>query len=388
MDAMKRREFLRKGAAGVAGAAGAGTLAACGSGGGADAGPATAEAAVQGPEISWRLATSFPSSLDILHGGAERLAERVSALTGGRFTMRVFEGGEIVPPLQVMDAVQQRTVQAGYTAGYYYIGKSPALALDAAVPFGLTARQLAAWMHHGGGLELLRSVYADFGVIQFPAGNTGAQMGGWFREPVGSVADLQGLRMRIPGIGGEIMSRLGVTVQVLSGAEIYPALERGAIDALEWVGPYDDEKLGFHQVAPNYYMPGWWEPGPSMSLQVGLDAWNELPTGYQEVLASVSKETNLDQLARYDAANPPALERLVNEHGIQLRAFSDEILEAAWTESNAYLEEQAAADATFRRVYDSFRTFRDSAFPYFAGNELHYARFAFPKIQSPVQVSV
>jgi TRAP-type mannitol/chloroaromatic compound transport system substrate-binding protein len=212
-------------------------------------------------------------------------------------------------------------------------------------------------------------------------------MGGWFREPIDSLADLQGLRMRIPGIGGEIMTRLGATVQVLGGPDIYPALERGAIDATEWVGPYDDEKLGFYEIAPNYYMPGWWEPGLTETLLVGREAWDALPARYQEVFESACKETTLDMLARYDRENPLALERLVNDHGVQLRVFSDEILEAAWRESNEYLEEQAAADATFRKVYDSFKEFRDRAFPFFAGNELHYAQFAFPKIDSRIQVT-
>jgi TRAP-type mannitol/chloroaromatic compound transport system substrate-binding protein len=380
---MKRRDFLRK--AGGA-TAGAGILTACGDAG-APATVATAEAAVQGPEVSWRMATSFPPSLDILHGTAERLAERVSALTGGRFRIRVYAAGEIVPALQVMDGVQQGSIQAGYTGGYYYIGKSPALAFDSTVPFGLNARQQNAWLWHGGGNELLRDVYADFGIVQFPAGNTGGQMGGWFREPVDSLQDLRGLRMRIPGIGGEIMTRLGVSVQVLGGPDIYPALERGAIDATEWVGPYDDQKLGFQQIAPNYYLPGWWEPGLNATLQINRDAWDRIPEAYQELLASVSKEMCHDMLARYDVANPKALEELVRDEGVTLRVFSDEILDAAWRESNAYLEEQAAADGTFRTVYESWKAFRETSFPYFAGNELHYARFAFPRIPSELLVA-
>ncbi|MEQ9569907.1 MAG: twin-arginine translocation signal domain-containing protein, partial [Longimicrobiales bacterium] len=217
MHRVDRREFLRKA---TVGAAGAGLLAGCGDGG-APGVVSTAEgAAVQGPEIQWRVATSFPPSLDILHGSAERMAARVEELTGGRFRMRVYAANEIVPALQVMDAVQQGTVQAGLTGGYYYIGKSPALAFDSTVPFGLTARQQVAWLWHGGGLELLEGVYADFGILPLPCGNTGAQMGGWFREPVGGLSDLSGLRMRIPGIGGEIMTRLGASVQVLGGPEI------------------------------------------------------------------------------------------------------------------------------------------------------------------------
>jgi TRAP-type mannitol/chloroaromatic compound transport system substrate-binding protein len=381
MESVDRREFLKKAAVG---AAGVGTLAACGT----EAGPgvASAEAAVQGPEVSWRLATSFPPSLDILHGAAERLSARVAALTGGRFQIRVYAANEIVPALQVMDAVQQGTVQAGFTAGYYYIGKSAALAFDSTVPFGFTARQQNAWLHFGGGLDLISEVYSDFGIVPLPCGNTGAQMGGWFRRPVGSLSDLQGLRMRIPGIGGEIMSRLGTSVQVLGGPEIYPALERGAIDATEWVGPYDDEKLGFHQIAPNYYLPGWWEPGLTGILQISRAAWDRLPPAYQELLRTTAKEANGDMLSRYDAENPLALQRLVNDHGVQLRAFSDEILRAAWRESNAYLEEQATRDATFRRVYDSWKAFRERVFPYFAGNEQHYARFAFAQIPSTLNV--
>lgn len=373
MERLNRREFVKKAAVGAAG-----VTVACGPA------PETASdsgaVAVSGPEVSWRIATSFTPNLDLLHGACVRLAERVSALTGGRFSIRVYAGGEIVPPLQVMDAVQQGTVQAGYTGGYYYIGKNPALAFESTVPFGLTSRQQTAWWFHGGGRELVSEVYADFGIVPLMAGNTGAQMGGWYRHPIGSLADLQGLRFRIPGIGGQIMSRLGVTVQVLGGGDIYPALERGAIDATEWVGPYDDEKLGFYEIAPHYYYPGWWEPGLAATLQVGRRAWDELPESYQQLLEVASREMLVDQLARYDAENPKALNRLVGEHGVTLHRYSDDIMEAAWRESNAYLEEQAAADASFRRVYDSWKVFRTDEFRFFAGNELAYASFAFPKL--------
>ncbi len=375
---MRRRDFVKKLSVGAAG----GALAACAPG---EDGAGSGEAAVAGPRVTWRLASSFPRNLDLLHGAAERFAERVGALTRGRFRIRVYPAGELVPGLQVMDAVQQRTVQAGYTGGYYYIGKSPALAFDSTVPFGLTSRQQFAWLHHGGGLDLLREIYADFGIMPLPCGATGGQMGGWFRRPVESLADLRGLRMRIPGIGGEIMSRLGVTVQVLAGGDIYPALERGAIDAAEWVGPYDDEKLGFHQIASNYYYPGWWEPGLSATLQVGLRAWEALPEAYREVVESVSKEVTFDTLARYDAENPRALLRLVEEHGVRLRAFPADVMQAAWRESNAYLQERADHDPAFRRVFESWSEFRDQAFPYFSGNELHFEAFAFPRVPGPLQ---
>jgi len=371
-----RRDFLRTAGAGAAGAGVLGA-AACGA---QDEAAGPAAAAAEGPRVNWRLATSFPQSLDIIHGSGQQIADIVSDLTGGRFTMRVYAAGEIVPALQVMDAVQQGTVQCGVTAGYYYIGKSPALAFDATVPFGLGTRQQISWLYHGGGLDALNAVYADFGIRTFPAVSTGCQMGGWFREPVETLADLQGLRMRIPGIGGEIMARLGVTVQVLGGGDIYPALERGAIDATEWIGPYDDEKLGFYQIAQNYYYPGWWEPGLTGSLLVSEAAFQELPAGYQSALRTACAQTLSQRLAAYDYANPQALRRLVRDHGVTLREYSPEILEAAAQEAMEYLEEQAAADASFRAVYDSWRAYRDMAFPYFAGNELSYARFAYPRV--------
>lgn len=374
MTDVERRRFIKTAALG---ATGAGLIGACGTDQTTDG--ADQAVAASGPSVRWRLATSFPPSLDILHGGAVLLADRIRALTGGRFDIRVFAAGEIVPPLQVMDGVQSGTLHAGYTGDYYYIGKNPALAFGSSVPFGLTARQQNAWLQYGGGLDLMREVYSDFGIISFVCGNTGAQFGGWFREPVEELADLRGLRMRIPGLAGEIMTRLGVTVQVLGAPDIYPALERGAIDATEWVGPYDDEKLGFHEIAKNYYAPGWWEPGLAAALQVSLDAWNALPPTYQEVLGSACREVNGSTMARYDVENPIALERLVTQHGVIVRTFSEEIMEAAFLESTAFLEEQATEDAGFRRVYDSWKDFRARSFPYFSKNELAYAGFAFEK---------
>ena len=374
--AIKRREFLKKAGTGAAGVA---ALGACG-GGEAGAGATGPTGGIDGPRVNWRLATSFTPAVDLLHGAGVRIAQRVEELTGGNFTMRVYAAGEIVPGLQVMDAVMQGTLQCGVSPGYYYMGKNAALAFDTAIPFGLSTRQQYAWMIHGGGLELINAIYADFGIISFPANSTGGQMGGWFREPVNSLSELAGLRFRIPGIGGEIMSRLGVTVQNLAVAEIYPALERGAIDATEWVGPYDDEKLGFYQVAKNYYYPGWWEPGVTMGLLINLEAYNELPATYQHILRAVCGETYADRLAAYDNANPLALQRLVSEHGVTVREYSRDIMDAAWRESNAYLEEQSAADATFRRVYESYRTFRDTQWSYARGNELSYQVSAFGRV--------
>jgi TRAP-type mannitol/chloroaromatic compound transport system substrate-binding protein len=367
-----RRSFVKSAALGVAGT---GTLSACG---GAGPGTASDDDVVVGPNVSWRLASSFPRSLDVIFGSAEHFAQRVGDLTDGRFTIRVYPAGELVPGLQVMDAVQQGTVHLGHTASYYYLGKNPALAFDSAVPFGLTARQQNAWLMRGGGLELLREVFSDFGIIQFPCGNTGAQMGGWFRRPINSAGDLRGLRMRIPGMGGEVMARLGVSVQVLAGGEIYPALERGAIDATEWVGPHDDERLGFQQIARHYYYPGWHEPGVTLTLMASRRAYDQLPRQYQHALAVAAAEENHAMLERYDALNPPALSRLV-AGGVDLRRFPADLMEAAWRESNALLEDHAGRNAAFRKVYDNWKAFRTESFRYFNGVEQAYAAFAFGK---------
>ncbi len=373
MKHFNRRDFVKK--AGL-GAAGTNVLAGCA---GSEPQEVGETGGVSGPRVSWRMASSYPTSLDILHGAGTLVADRVAELTGGNFTVRVFPPGELVPPLQVMDAVQAGTVHAGHTADYYYIGKHPALAFGTSIPFGLNARQQTAWLKYGGGLDLLRGIYSDFGMITIPFGNTGVQFGGWFRRPVDTLADLRGVRMRIPGLAGEIMARLGVTVTVLGGPDIYPALERGVIDAAEWVGPYDDEKLGFHEIAKNYYVPGWWEPGPSTVLQVNLEAWNDLPPAYQAALGTACDAATLMTLGRYDIENPPALARLTNEHGVTVREFSDEIMQAAWTETEAYLEEEATADQDFRRVYDSWRAFRAETFSYFSTNESVYTDFAFSR---------
>lgn len=365
-----RRDFLRKAA--VAAVATPAALAAC-------RGSESEAPAVQTRRrVLWRLASSFPRGLDTLYGGAEVMAQRLEALSEGRFRIQSYPAGELVPGLQVMDAVQQGTVQAGHTASYYFIGKNPALAFEAGIPFGLTARQQFAWFYYGGGLELVRELFADFQVIVFPGGSTGAQMGGWFKREVNEVSDLKGLRMRIPGLGGEVMSRLGVTVQVLAGGDIYPALERGVVDATEWVGPYDDEKLGFHKVANYYYYPGWWEPGPTVSFHVNLRAWNELPGEYKEMFQTACLEASARMLAKYDALNPPALERLLRG-GVQLRRFSDDVLTAAHRAAFGLYEEQAAKDPGYRKVYEAWKAWRVLSYRWFGTAERAFADFAFPR---------
>jgi TRAP-type mannitol/chloroaromatic compound transport system substrate-binding protein len=366
-----RRTFLGRAVLGAAGAAGvAGAAGAC-------AGPDAGGPAVRTREnVQWRLASSFPRGLDALYGSADRLSQKLEQLTEGRFRIRPYAAGELVPALQVLDAAQQGTVQVGHSAGYYYTGKNEALAFDTGVPFGLTSRQQTAWLYEGGGGELMRELYADFGIIPFPAGNTGAQMGGWFKREINTVGDLRGLRMRIPGMGAQVMNRLGVTVQVLGGPEIYPALERGAIDATEWVGPYDDEKLGLHRAARFYYYPGWWEPGPSMSFMVNRQAWDALPVAYQQAFEVAAAYAAQSTQAIYDVQNAPALERLI-AGGTQMRRFSDEIMSACATGTTQLLDQQAGRDAGYRRIYDAYRSFREDSFRWFGTAEAAYAQFAF-----------
>ena len=278
---MKRREII-----GTALAAAA--LTACGE---KSSGPAVQTK----KKVRWNLASSFPRSLDTLFGGAQVLADHVEAMSGGNFKIKVYSGGELVPPFEVMDSVQQGSIQVAQTASYYFIGKNPALAFDSCVPFGMTSRQQSAWLHVGGGLDLIRGLLSDFNIISFPAGNTGAQMGGWFKKEVNALSEMKGLRMRIPGMGGQAMSKLGVSVQNIPGGEIYTALERGAIDATEWVGPYDDEQLGLHKVAKYYYYPGWWEPGPSLSFYVNQGEWAKLPKEYQEIFTAAARVAEADE---------------------------------------------------------------------------------------------
>lgn len=368
---MKRRDLLEKAVAGAAGIVGASALGGCRR----DESPA-APAVHTRPHIEGRLVSSFPRGLDTIYGAAAALARRVEEMSSGRFRIRPYPSGEIVPGLQVMDAVQQGAAHVGHTASYYYIGKNPAFGFDTAVPFGLSARQQAAWLQQAGGAELLAPLFAELDIVSFFAGSTGAQMGGWFRNEIHSVADLQGLKMRIPGQGGVVMNRLGVTVQVLAGGDIYPALERGAIDATEWIGPYDDERLGFHKVAKYYYYPGWWEPGASLSFYVHRPLWETLPADYQAIFRCAAAEAAHTMQAQYDARNPAALERLLAA-GVELRAFPPDVMTAAQRETDAWLEEHAAADPRFRRVYEPWRAFRDRSFAWFATTERAYADFAF-----------
>lgn len=311
------------------------------------------------PEIEWQMATSWPVALDTIFGGAEVVGQVVETLTGGKFKITPRAAGELAPGLEVLNVVEQGAVPIGHTASYYYVGKSPITAFGTALPFGLTDRQQNAWLYEAGGLELLQQAYAErFGVIQFPAGNTGVQMGGWFNKEINSVSDLQGLKMRIPGLGGQVMNKLGVNVQVLAGGEIFQALQTGAIDAAEWVGPYDDEKLGFHKAAQFYYYPGWWEPGPSLEIQINLAEWEKLPELYQEILKTAAYQANVIMMSRYDAKNPAALQKLIDE-GAELRPFPDDVMQAAEEAAFELYDEFAGSDSGFGSILAEWKAFRD-----------------------------
>lgn len=326
------------------------------------------------------MATSWPISLDTIFGGAKTFTDRVAAITGGKFKITPRAAGELAPPLEVLNVVSQGAVPCGHTASYYYVGKSPATAFGTSLPFGLNAQQQNSWLYEGGGLKSLQDLYArKFGVIQFPAGNTGTQMGGWFRKEISNLRDLQGLKMRIPGLGGQVMGKLGVTVQTLPGGEIFQALQTGAIDAAEWVGPYDDEKLGLQKVAKYYYYPGWWEPGATLEVQINLNEWKKLPIEYQAAIETAAIEANMIMLARYDAKNNEALQRLL-KGGVTLRPYSDEILDAAEKASFALFDEFSAKDADFKSIFTQWKQFRDRIYAWNNINEGSFARYSYAKL--------
>jgi TRAP-type mannitol/chloroaromatic compound transport system substrate-binding protein len=344
---MKRRNFLATAGAGIAA--------------GAVAKPVIAQT---NPEIRWRLTSGFPKSLDTIYGAADFLAKYVSEATEGKFQIQPFAAGEIVGTFQAADAVGSGTVEMAHTASYYYVGKDPTFAAGAALPFTLNARQLNAWMYHGGGIGLVNDFMAKHNIYALPGGNTGTQMGGWFRKEIKTVQDLQGLKMRIAGVAGQVMAKLGVIPQQVAGGDIYPSLERGTIDAAEWIGPYDDEKLGFQKVAPYYYYPGFWEGGLTLHFYFNKAKWESLPKNYQAILTAGCMAANVDMLAKYDAKNPAALRSLVGA-GAQLRPFSQEIMDAAYKATNEVYEEISATNADFKKMIDSIRAFRNEEYLWF-----------------------
>ena len=354
---LKRRQFI--------------TTAGLGALGAALASPAVAQSS---PEIKWRLASSFPKSLDTLFGGAELFAKTVAEATDNKFQIQVFGPGEIAPAFGVVDAVQSGTIEMFQTALYYFWGKDPTFCFGTAVPFGLNARQSNAFMYQGGGIDLYNDFLKNYNIIAYPGGNTGTQMGGWFRKEINTVADLNGLKMRTAGFAGAVLSKLGVVPTSVPGADIYPSLEKGTIDAAEWVGPYDDIKLGFNKVAPYYYYPGWWEGSAMLHLGINLEKFNALPKNYQAIVKSAAAYANGDVMARYDALNPAALKQLITS-GTKLRAFPQPVMEASYKAAVETYAEINAKNAPFKKLYDAYMAFREDQYLWWQVAEYNYDNF-------------
>ena len=354
---MKRRDFLKATGAGLAASA--------------VAAPAIAQSA---PEIKWRCTSSFPKSLDTIYGAAETFAKAVAEATDNKFQIQIFAAGELVPGLAAADAVTNGTVEMCHTASYYYIGKDPTFALGTAVPFGLNARQENAWMYFGGGMDLMNEFYKKYKILAFPCGNTGTQMGGWFRKEIKEPGDLNGLKMRVGGFAGKVLTKLGVVPQQIAAGDIYPSLEKGTLDAAEWVGPYDDEKLGFQKVAKYYYYPGWWEGGAMLNNFINIEKWEALPPAYKSIIKTASAMANEWMQAKYDAGNPAALRRLIAS-GAQLRPFSQNVLEACYKAANEVYAETSATNADFKKVYDSMVAFRKDEYLWWQVDEYTFDPF-------------
>ena len=355
---MERRKFL------TAGAGMAGILA---------AGAAPAVHAQQA-NLRWRLASSFPKALDTIYGGAEEFAKKVKELSGGKFEISVHAGGELMPPFGVVDGIQQGTVEMAHTAPYYFFGKDDTFALDCAVPFGLNSRQMTAWMFEGNGLKLFREFYAQYDIVNFPLGNTGAQMGGWYRKPVKSLADIKGMKMRIGGFGGKVLSAIGGVPQNIPGGEIYQALEKGTIDATEWVGPYDDQKLGFYKVAKNYVYPAWWEGGPQLVLYVNSKAFAGLSAENKAIIEAASAWAHVDMQAKYDGRNPRALKELVGQ-GVKLQRMPKDVMEAAFKASQDLYADLSGKNPHWKKIYADFEAFRRDQNQWFRFSEMGFDSF-------------
>ncbi len=324
--------------------------------------------------LRWRIASSFPKSLDTIYGGAETFAQKVKAMSGGKFEISVHAAGELMPAFGVVDGVQNGTVEACHTVPYYFFGKDECFTLGAAIPFGLNSRQMTAWTYEGNGLKLMREFYTKYNLINFPCGNTGAQMGGWFRKELKSVADIKGLKFRIGGFAGKVLERMGGVPQNIPGGEIYQALEKGTIDAAEWVGPYDDQKLGFNKVAPFYYYPGWWEGGPQIDLYVNQKAYDALTPEYKAIVEAASAYAHVEMQAKYDAKNPTALKQLVGS-GAKLRPFPNDVMTASFKASMELYEELNNKNPMWKKIYADMAKFRADQNLWFRFTEATFDRF-------------
>jgi len=324
--------------------------------------------------VRWRLASSFPKPLDTIYGGAEVFAKKISDMSAGKFQISVHAGGELMPPFGVVDGVQQGSVEMGHTVPYYYFGKNDAFAIGAAIPFGMNSRQMSAWMFEGNGRKLMNEFYAKYNIVSFPGGNTGTQMGGWFRKEIKTVADLKGLKFRIGGFAGKVVERLGVVPQNLPGGELYAALEKGTIDAVEWVGPYDDQKLGFNKVAPFYYYPGWWEGGPEVDFFVNDKAFAALPAEYKAMVEVAASHAHMDMQAKYDARNPTALKQLVGAK-TKVLPFPKAVLDASFKASMELYAELAVSNPEWKKIYSDYRAFQKDQILWFRFAESRFDQY-------------
>ncbi|HRG16803.1 MAG TPA: TRAP transporter substrate-binding protein [Pseudomonadota bacterium] len=322
--------------------------------------------------FQWKMVTAWPPNFPGLGTSVVRLGEMLEKASGGRLTVKIYGGNELVPPFEVFDAVSRGTVEMGHSGAYYWKGKSEAAPFFCAVPFGLNAQEMNGWLYHGGGLELWRELYARFGLVPFPCGNTGVQMAGWFNREITSVEDLKGLKMRIPGLGGEVMARLGVVPVNIPGGEIFTALQQGAIDAAEWVGPYNDLAFGLYRAAKYCYYPGWQEPGPTLECMVNKAAYESLPEDLKAILDACCRAINDDMLAEYTTRNQEALKQLVETHKVEFRRLPDPVLAALREQSDIVLQELAAKDAFAKRVHDSFAAYRDQVRAWSLVSEVPY----------------
>ena len=321
--------------------------------------------------LRWRLTSAFPKALDTIYGAAETFSTKVKEMSGGKFEISVHAAGELVPTAGLVDAVQNGTVEMGHTAPYYYFGKNDTFALGCAIPFGLNSRQMTAWQYDGNGLKLMREFYSNYGFTSFPMGNTGAQMGGWFRKQIKTVADMKGLKFRVGGFAGKVTQRLGTLSQNIPGGEIYQALEKGTIDAAEWVGPYDDQKLGFYKVAPFYHYPGWWEGGPQLDLYVNSRSFGTLSAEYKAIIESAAAYAHTEMQAKYDARNPAALKQLV-ANKVKLVSFPKPVLDASFKAAMDLYSELRGSNPAFKKIYDDYSAFRREANLWFRFTEARF----------------
>jgi len=356
---MDRRSFIKK--AGLA----AGGVAAT-----ALAAPALAQTQ---PKLSWRLTSGFPKTV-LFYNPADVLAKAVSDMTDGNFTIQTFQNGEIIAQANIVDAIQQGTVEMAHTCSYYYFGKDPAFAFGTCVPFGLNPRQENSWYYYGGGNDLLNAFYANYKMYALPGGNSGAQMGGWWRKELKTVDDLKGIKFRVGGFGGAVLAKLGVVPQNIAAGDIYTSLEKGTIDAAEWIGPYDDEKLGLNKIAQNYYYPGWWEGATCPQFFINIDQWNKLPKNYQAILTNAAAAANVQLQAQYDKENPPALRRLV-QSGTVLRPFPADIMNASFKAANDVCNEYSASNANFKKLYDAIKPVRNEGYLWTQLSDFAYDQF-------------